>query len=53
MAHIMDNVRSEGKYYHPAANNMIDLLSKRESSLMQLESLIANARWAQMLNCNL
>lgn len=44
---------AQGQYYHPAANNMIDLLSKGKSSFLQLDSLIANAKWAQILSCNL
>lgn len=43
---------AQGHYYHPAANNMIDLLSNGQSSMLQLDSLIANARWAQIISCN-
>jgi len=42
---------AQGRYYHPAANNMIDLLSEGKSSLLQLDSIIANAKWAQLLSC--
>jgi hypothetical protein len=40
---------AEGKYYHPAANAAFDRLSNGLSSLMQLKSIIANARIAQKL----
>lgn len=39
----------EGKYYHPAANEMIDVLSNGQSSKLQLNSLIANIVWADKL----
>lgn len=41
---------AQGLYYHPAANAMIDLLSGGESSLLQLESLIENAKWAEAIS---
>jgi len=41
---------AQGRYYHPAANNMIDLLSEGKSSCLQLDSIIANAKWAQLLS---
>jgi len=41
---------AQGLYYHPAANAMIDLLTGGESSLLQLESLIENAKWAETIS---
>ncbi|MDU5082596.1 pseudouridine-5'-phosphate glycosidase [uncultured Tissierella sp.] len=38
-----------GKYYHPAANAMIDRLSFGKSSELQLKSLIENSIWANEL----
>lgn len=35
-----------GEYFHPAANAKIDELTAGDSSLMQLEALVANARLA-------
>jgi pseudouridine-5'-phosphate glycosidase len=40
---------AEGKYYHPAANAAFDRLTNGVSSTMQLRSLIANAKLAQVL----
>lgn len=39
----------EGRYYHPAANAMIDMLSNGKSSQLQLNSLIDNSIWANEL----
>ncbi|MCQ1530699.1 pseudouridine-5'-phosphate glycosidase [Lutispora saccharofermentans] len=40
---------AKGQYYHPAANRMIDVLTEGKSSLLQLDSIILNAKWAKML----
>ena len=51
---IIDEARKAGKeaeargeYYHPAANGKIDELSDGRSSILQLNSLIANGKWAE------
>lgn len=41
---------AQGHYYHPAVNAMIDVLSDGKSSLLQLESIIANAKWAETIS---
>lgn len=43
------DAEDRGEYYHPAANCKIDELSGGRSSQLQLDSLIANGKWAQML----
>ena len=37
----------KGEYFHPAANGTIDRLSKGQSAMIQLRSLIANALLAE------
>lgn len=39
----------EGRYYHPAVNGKIDELTEGYSSRIQLESLLANARFAERI----
>lgn len=41
---------AQGRYYHPAANAMIDLLSDGKSSLLQLDSIIENIKWAEEIS---
>lgn len=47
------DAQERGEYYHPAANCKIDELSGGRSSQLQLNSLIENGKWAELLTSDM